>query len=134
MKIYICSNVIRLTHIDICRKPVLCIIQGLRKCVLVALHHVWGALWLIKTLYIKSQFHRQKENIFSKFTTFQKVLQKQFGSLIVVDIKVLSAFLWAKVMHLGFTAPLMLAYFLFSTPSSVPKCSYNVSEMNYPSI
>lgn len=63
------------------------------KNVLVAVHHVLGALWLVKTPYIKSQFHRQKENIFSKFTTFQKVIQKQFGSLILVDIKVLSAFL-----------------------------------------
>lgn len=76
--------------------------------------------WLVNTFYIKIQFHRQKETFFNKFTTFQKVIQKQFGSSILVDIKVLSAFLWAKVMH--FTT---LAYFW--TPSSVPKCSYNVS-------
>lgn len=48
------------------------------------------------SLLIKSQFQREKENIFCKFTTFQKVIQKQFGCVILVDIKVLSAFLWAK--------------------------------------
>ncbi len=49
--------------------------------------------WLLDTFYIKSQFHRQKETFFSKCTTFQKVIQKQFGSSLLVDIKVLSAFL-----------------------------------------
>lgn len=67
--------------------------KGYKNVVLFAIHHFSDALWLLKTLYIKSQFHKQKENIFSIFTTFQKVIQKQFGSPILVDIKVLSAFL-----------------------------------------
>jgi len=74
-----------------CETPIL--FRGYKNVVLFAIHHFSDALWLLKTLYIKSQFHKQKENIFSKFTTFQKVIQKQFGSPILVDIKVLSAFL-----------------------------------------